>query len=96
MNVSLSPLAPENLVETGSGVSSRVSLLISTLRLSLVLTYGIPPDFRCGVHLFICDQLVNVDQPSSHVECSLFTLYNNYSLDSTNVCSSILSCPSWI
>ena len=32
---------------------SCVSLLISILRLNLVLTYGIPPDFRGGVHLFI-------------------------------------------
>ena len=39
--------------ETGSAVPSRVSLLISVLRLNLVLTYGIPPDFRAGVHLFI-------------------------------------------
>ena len=37
--------------ETGSAVSSRVSLLISILRLILVLTYGIPPEFRGGVHL---------------------------------------------
>ena len=36
---------------TGSAVPSRVSLLISILRLNLVLTYGIPPDFRGGVHL---------------------------------------------
>ena len=33
--------------------SRRVSLLIPILRLNLVLTYGIPPDFRGGVHLFI-------------------------------------------
>ena len=43
--------------ETGSAVTSRVSLLISILRLNLVLnlvfTYGIPPEFRGGVHLFI-------------------------------------------
>ena len=39
--------------ETGSAVLSRVSLLISTLKLNLVLTYGIPPEFRGGVHLFI-------------------------------------------
>ena len=32
---------------------SRVSLLISILRLNLVLTHGIPPDFRRGIHLFI-------------------------------------------
>ena len=36
--------------ETGSAVPSRVSLLISILRLNLVLTYGIPPEFRGGVH----------------------------------------------
>ena len=36
---------------TGSAVPSRVSLLISILRLNLVLTYGIPPGFRGGVHL---------------------------------------------
>ena len=39
--------------ETGSAVPSRVSLLISMLRVNLVLTYGIPPEFRGGVHLFI-------------------------------------------
>ena len=39
--------------EMGSAVPSRVSLLISILRLNLVLTYGIPPEFRGGVHSFI-------------------------------------------
>ena len=39
--------------ETGSAVMSRVSLLISILRLILVLTYGISPEFRGSVHLFI-------------------------------------------
>ena len=39
--------------ETGSAIPSRVSLLISILRLNLVLTYGIPPEFRGGVHLFL-------------------------------------------
>ena len=39
--------------ESGSAVPSRVSLLISMLRLNLVLTYGIPPEFRDGVYLFI-------------------------------------------
>ena len=39
--------------ETGSAVPSRVSLLISILRLNLVLTYGISLEFRGGVHLFI-------------------------------------------
>ena len=27
---------------------------MSILSLNLVLTYGIPPEFRSGVHLFIC------------------------------------------
>ena len=39
--------------ETGSAVPSRVSLLLSLLKLKLVLTYGIPPEFRDGVHLSI-------------------------------------------
>ena len=34
----------------GSAVPSRVSLLMSILRLYLVPTYGIPPEFRGGVH----------------------------------------------
>ena len=51
MKISLSPFAPENLVsqKTVSAVPSRASLLISILRLNLVLTFGIPPDFRGGV-----------------------------------------------
>ena len=55
MNISVFQFAPENLVSRdGSAVPSRVSLLISILRLNLVLTYyGIPPEFRGGVHLFI-------------------------------------------
>ena len=59
----LSAFAPENLVSRdGLGaVPSRVSLLISILRLNLVLTYGIPPEFRGGVHLFI----LNRHTPSS-------------------------------
>ena len=39
--------------ETRSAVPSRISLLISILRLKLVRTYGIPPEFRGGVHLFV-------------------------------------------
>ena len=39
--------------ETGSAVPSRVNLLIPILRLNLVRTYGIPPEFRGGVHLFV-------------------------------------------
>ena len=42
--------------ETGSAVPSRVRLLISILRLNLVLTYGIPPEFRGGVYLFILNR----------------------------------------
>ena len=42
---------PVHSRETGSAIPSRVSLLISILRLNLVLTYGIPPGFRGGVHL---------------------------------------------
>ena len=38
--------------ETGSAVPSRISLLISILRLNLVVTHGIPLDFRGGVSLF--------------------------------------------
>ena len=36
--------------ETGSSVPFRVNLLISILRLKLVLTYGIPPEFCGGIH----------------------------------------------
>ena len=54
MNISLSLFAPESWSrETGSAVPSRVNLLISILRLNLVLTNGILPEFREGVHLFI-------------------------------------------
>ena len=55
MNISLSAFAHENLVSRDGfalAVPSCVSLLISILRLNLVPTYGIPPDFRGGVHLF--------------------------------------------
>ena len=38
---------------TVSAVPSRVNLPISILRLNLVLTNGIPPEFHGGVHLFI-------------------------------------------
>ena len=47
----------------GSAVPSRVSLFISTLRLNLVLTYGIPPEFRGGVHSFILNQNAPSGQP---------------------------------
>ena len=48
------PLLLVNLVSRdGLAVPSRVSLLISILRLNLVLTYGILPKFRGSVHLLI-------------------------------------------
>ena len=40
--------------ETGSAVPSRVSVLTSILSLNLVLTYGIPSEFRDSIHLLIC------------------------------------------
>ena len=59
--------------ETGSAVSSGVSLLISILRLNLVLTYGIPPEFCGGVHLLsvhiepMClKKNLNAPRPSEH------------------------------
>ena len=42
--------------EAGSAVPSRVSLLISIPRLDLVLTCGIPPEFRGGVYLFMLNR----------------------------------------
>ena len=42
--------------ETGSAVPSSVSVLISILRLNLVLTYGISPEFRGGVYLIILNR----------------------------------------
>ena len=54
MNISLSAFAPEIWSrETGSAVPSRVSLLISILRLNLVLTYGIPPKFHGGAQMYL-------------------------------------------
>ena len=53
-DISLSAFAPEDLVSReSSAVPSRVSLLISILRLNLVLTYDIPSEFRGDVHIFI-------------------------------------------
>ena len=47
-----------------STVPSRVSLLIYILRLNMVLTYGIPPEFRGGVHIF--KKNMNASKPSEH------------------------------
>ena len=55
-NIPLSPYAPENLVSR-DGFSCPVPCQPVhspyLLRLNLVLTHGVPPDFRGGVHLFI-------------------------------------------
>ena len=53
MNISLSAFVPENLVSR-NGFGSPVPREPAHLhRPNLVLTYGIPPEFRGGVHLFI-------------------------------------------
>ena len=50
----LCSFAPENLVSRdGFGGPVPRQPAHSILRLNLVLTYGIPPEFRGGVHLFI-------------------------------------------
>ena len=51
-----SPVCPRSCLtiwsrETVSAIPSRVSLLISILRLNMVLTHGIPSEFRGGVHI---------------------------------------------
>ena len=55
MNIALSPYGRENLVSRDGVQPSRPASAcsFSILRLNLVLTHGIPPDFRGGVHLFI-------------------------------------------
>ena len=51
-NIPLSPWVPENLVSRdGSRPASACSSPYNILRLNLVLTYGIPPEFRGGVRL---------------------------------------------
>ena len=53
MDVSLSPFAPENLVsqnDFGSPVPRQPAYLHTQAESD---AYGIPPDFRGGVHLFI-------------------------------------------
>ena len=55
MNNFLSPFAPENLVSRDGFSRPRPALAcsFSILTLNLVLTHGIPPDFRDSVQLFI-------------------------------------------
>ena len=58
MNISLSAFAPENLVSRdgfGSPVPRQPAHL-HTQAESAVLTFGIPPEFRGGVHLFILNR----------------------------------------
>ena len=52
MNVSLSPFAPCPC-KTALAVPSYASLLISIPRLNMLLTCGMSPKFRGGVHLSI-------------------------------------------
>ena len=52
LNISLSALVPETFVSR-DGFGSPVPRQPALLMLNLVLTYGIPPEFRGGVHLFI-------------------------------------------
>ena len=49
--VSKHQIQPEYGDEQADARRVQPSLLISILRLNLVLTYGIPPEFRGGVHL---------------------------------------------
>ena len=56
--------------ETGSAeVASRASLFISKLRLNLVLTYGIPPEFHGGVYPI---DLMNLHD-TSIIQCSVYS-----------------------
>ena len=56
MNISLSPFVPENLVSRdgfGSPVPRQPAHLHTQAKFDVFFTYGIPPAFRGGVHLFI-------------------------------------------
>ena len=69
MNIPLSPCVPENLVSRDGfsrPVPRQSSLLISILRLNLVLTYGIPPGFRGGVHMKPPSAIGSVPSLSGH------------------------------
>ena len=65
-----SPVCPRSCLtnwsrETVSAIPSRVSLLISILRLNMVLTHGIPFEFRGGVHICILNR--HTPSGQSHV-----------------------------
>ena len=64
--------------ETVSAVPSRVSLLISILRLNLVLTYEIPSEFRGGVHLFMYHTVYTPLDMQKPPLANLFALENNH------------------
>ena len=74
--------------ETGSAVSSRVSLLISIHRLNLVLTYGIPPEFRGGVHILWVYTLCNMNaavHTHMYIQCTIISVaLLSCSVSSTN------------
>ena len=53
--------------ETGSAIPSRVSMLIFILRLNMVLTNWIHPDFRGGVHIFILPAMRHAPSGQSRV-----------------------------
>ena len=53
LNVSLSTFAPGNLVSRDGFDLSAPACSFSILRVNLMLTYGIPPEFHGGVHLLI-------------------------------------------
>ena len=67
MNISLSAFALENMASRDG--FNRVSLLISVLRLHLALTYGVLPEFRKSVYLFI----ENRHTPSGQSQVYRFT-----------------------
>ena len=52
-NISLFPFVPKNSVSRDEFGRPASACSFFTLRLNLVLTHEIPPDFRGGVHLFI-------------------------------------------
>ena len=63
--------------ETGSAVPFRVSLLISILRLNLVLTCGIPPEFRGGVHLGVTRWFQPAGLLGTIIKCYYTIVYYN-------------------
>ena len=93
MNSSLSPFTPKNFVsrDGGSAVPSRVSLLISILRLNLVRTYRIPPEFRGGVHsLSIHIMYYECSSAYVYILCTMISAaLSSFSVRSTNECPRI-------